>query len=189
MLLYWWYLWFKWIGCSAPELLEFMIICPGFCLTFYRKCCWPTSFHVRFLACIFYSHILWICYLYPLRLLCLFYSKAVIILFLLCSSLLTSFKSDLELKIMINRMQCSCWASPVFACEVYVPLLPSLGSPDSSVGKGSTCNAGDPGSIPGLGRSAGEGIGYPLKYSWAFLVAQLVKNLPAMWETWVQSLG
>ena len=43
--------------------------------------------------------------------------------------------------------------------------------------------------IPGLGRSAGEGIGYPLQYSWASLVAQLVKNPPAMWETWVQSLG
>ena len=43
--------------------------------------------------------------------------------------------------------------------------------------------------IPGLGRSAGEGIGYPLQYSWASLVAQLVKNLPAMWETWVRSLG
>ena len=42
--------------------------------------------------------------------------------------------------------------------------------------------------LPGLGRSAGEGIGYPLQYSWASLVAQLVKNLPAMWETWVQSL-
>ena len=61
--------------------------------------------------------------------------------------------------------------------------------PDSSVGKESTWNAGDPGSIPGLGISAGEGIGYPLQYSWASLVAQLVKNLPAMWETWVQSLG
>ena len=48
---------------------------------------------------------------------------------------------------------------------------------------------GDPGSIPGSGRSAGEWIGYPLQYSWAFLVAQLVKNPPAMWETWVQSLG
>ena len=60
---------------------------------------------------------------------------------------------------------------------------------DSSVGKESTCNAGDHGSIPGLGRSPGEGIGYPLQYSWAPLVAQLVKNLPAMWETWVQSLG
>ena len=57
--------------------------------------------------------------------------------------------------------------------------------PDSSVGKESTCNAGDPGSIPGSGRSTGEGIGYPLQYSWASLVAQLVKNLPAMWETWV----
>ena len=55
--------------------------------------------------------------------------------------------------------------------------------------KESTCNAGDHGSIPGLGRSPGEGIGYPLQYSWAPLVAQLVKNLPAMWETWVQSLG
>ena len=47
----------------------------------------------------------------------------------------------------------------------------------------------NPGLIPGLGRSAGEGIGYPLQYSWASLVAQLVKNLPAMQETWVQSLG
>ena len=53
----------------------------------------------------------------------------------------------------------------------------------------SACNAGDPGSIPGLGRSAGEGIGYPLQYCWASLGTQLVKNLPAMLETWVQSLG
>ena len=64
-----------------------------------------------------------------------------------------------------------------------------MGFPDSSVGKESTCNAGDPGLIPGLRRSAGECIGYPLQYSWASLVAQVVKNLPAMWETWVQSLG
>ena len=48
---------------------------------------------------------------------------------------------------------------------------------------------GDPGSIPGSGRSTGEEIGYSLQYSWASLVAQLVKNLPAVWETWVQSLG
>ena len=61
--------------------------------------------------------------------------------------------------------------------------------PDSLVGKESACNAGDPGSIPGSGRSAEEGIGYPLQYSWASLVAQLVKNLPIMWEIWVQSLG
>ena len=64
-----------------------------------------------------------------------------------------------------------------------------MGFPDSSVGKESACSAGDPSSIPGLGRSAGEGIGYPLQYSWASLVAQLLKNLPLMWETWVGSLG
>ena len=61
--------------------------------------------------------------------------------------------------------------------------------PHSSAGKESACNAGDPGSIPGSGRAAGEGIGHPLQYSWASLVVQLVKNLPAMWETWVLSLG
>ena len=43
--------------------------------------------------------------------------------------------------------------------------------------------------IPGLGRFGGEGVGYPLQYSWASLVAQLVKNLLTMWETWVQFLG
>ena len=68
-------------------------------------------------------------------------------------------------------------------------LLTHLGFPDSSVGKESACNAGDPGLIPGSERSAGEWIGYTLQYSWASLVAQLVKILPAMWETWVQSLG
>ena len=56
---------------------------------------------------------------------------------------------------------------------------------DSSVDKESTCNAGDPGLTPGSERSTGEGIGYPLQYSWASLVTQLVKNLPAMRETWV----
>ena len=55
--------------------------------------------------------------------------------------------------------------------------------------KESTCNAGDLGSIPASGSSPGEGIRYPLQYSWASLVAQMVKNLPAMQETWVQSLG
>ena len=58
----------------------------------------------------------------------------------------------------------------------------AMGFPHSSVGKESTCNAGDPSSIPGLGRFPGEGIGYPLQY-WASLVAQLAKNPPAMWET------
>ena len=62
------------------------------------------------------------------------------------------------------------------------------GFPNSSVGKESTSNAEDPGSIPGLGRSPREGIGYPFQYSWASLVAQLVKNLPTMRDTWVRSL-
>ena len=60
---------------------------------------------------------------------------------------------------------------------------------DSSVGEASSCNAGDPGSIPGSGRYAGEGIGYSFQYSWVSLVAQLVKNPLAMRETWVGSLG
>ena len=58
----------------------------------------------------------------------------------------------------------------------------------SSAGKESSCDAGDCCSIPGLGRSPGEGIGYPLQYSWASLVAQTVENLPTVWETWVLSL-
>ena len=80
----------------------------------------------------------------------------------------------------------------------------SLHNVSSSAGKESACNAGDPGSVPGrstpfdswkicwedlLGRSAGEGIGYSLQYSWSSLVAQLVKNPPAVWETWVRPLG
>ena len=60
-----------------------------------------------------------------------------------------------------------------------------VGFPHSSVAKESACNVGDPGSIPGLGRSTGEGIGYPH----ISLVAQLVKKPPAVWETWVRSLG
>ena len=61
----------------------------------------------------------------------------------------------------------------------------SFGFPDSSIGKESACNAGDPSSIPGSGRSPGERIGYRLQYSWASLAAQLIKNPPAMKETWV----
>ena len=66
--------------------------------------------------------------------------------------------------------------------------------PNSSAGKESACNAGDPNSVPGPGSSLGERIGYPFQYSWASLVAQLVKNFSspnptAMQETWVQSLG
>ena len=64
-----------------------------------------------------------------------------------------------------------------------------MGFPDSSAGRESACNAGDPGSIPGSGRSPGEGIGYPLQYSWASVIAQTVKYPPAMQETWVRSLA
>ena len=64
-----------------------------------------------------------------------------------------------------------------------------LGFPDSLVGQESACNEADPGSIPGSGRSPGEGIGYPLQYFGASLVAQLIKNLPAMQKSWVPSLG
>ena len=64
-----------------------------------------------------------------------------------------------------------------------------MGLSGSSADKEPACNAGDPGWIPGSGRSPGEGIGYPLQYSWASLVVQLLKNQPAMQETWVQSLG
>ena len=59
----------------------------------------------------------------------------------------------------------------------------AVGFPGGSAGKESPCNAGDPGLIPGLGRSPGEGIDYPLQYSWASVMTQLVKNPPAMQET------
>ena len=59
------------------------------------------------------------------------------------------------------------------------------GFPGSSAGKEFACNAGDPSVFPGLGRFPGEGIGYTLQYSWVSPVAQLVKNQPAMQETWV----
>ena len=64
-----------------------------------------------------------------------------------------------------------------------------MGFPGSSAGEESACNAGDLGLIPGSGRSPEEGIGYALQYSWAFLVAEMVKNPPAMQETLVQFLG
>ena len=64
-----------------------------------------------------------------------------------------------------------------------------MGFRDSSAGKESACNAGGPSLIPRSGRNPGEGIGYRLQYFWASLVAQMIKNPPAMWETWVRSLG
>ena len=78
---------------------------------------------------------------------------------------------------------------PYFPTQILKPLIMmshrldrsvfgSKGFPGSSAGKESTCNAGDPSSIPGSGRSTGEGIGYPLQYSWVSLVVQLVKTCP-----------
>ena len=64
-----------------------------------------------------------------------------------------------------------------------------LDFPGSSAGKESACNAKDPGLISWSGSSPGKGISNLLQYSWASLVAQIVKNLPEMWETWAQSLG
>ena len=69
-------------------------------------------------------------------------------------------------------------------CYIKIP-----GFPAGSAGKESACNTGDPGLILGSERFPGEGIGYPLQYSWALLVTQTVNNLPAMQETWVQSQG
>ena len=78
----------------------------------------------------------------------------------------------------------------VYVCMcIHIHTHTFMGFPGSSAGKESTCNAGDPGSIPGSGRSPWEGIGCSLQYSWASLEAQMVKNLPAMRETWVQSPG
>ena len=82
-----------------------------------------------------------------------------------------------------------CLASALASLPFDLKQNASLGFPDSSVGKESACNAGDPSSIPGSGISPGEGIGYPLQYFGASLVAQMVKNLPAMQETWVRSLA
>ena len=82
-----------------------------------------------------------------------------------------------------------CVCSVVPYCGINMYFAGYWGFPGSSASKESTCNAGDPSSIAGLRRSAAEGIGHPLQYSWASLVAQTVKNLPAMWETWVWSLG
>ena len=84
-----------------------------------------------------------------------------------------------------RRLQFDSWVRKMPWRRDRLPTLVFLGFPFGSTGKESTCNAGDLGSIPGLGRSPGEGIGYTLQYSWVSLVAQLVKNPPAMRETWV----
>jgi len=92
---------------------------------------------------------------------------------------------------LLSTFSITDFASSVSISSSYLPhlSLAKQGFPDSSVGKESAFNARDPSSIPGSGRSTGEGIGNPLQYSWAFLVTQLVKNPPAIRETWVRCLG
>ena len=80
-------------------------------------------------------------------------------------------------------------AHSMFPATLCFHLNPCMSFSSGSAGKESACNAEDPGSISELERSPGERIGYPLQYSWAFLLAQMVKNLPAMQKTLVQSLG
>ena len=96
---------------------------------------------------------------------------------------------DVPLFSTLLIFQAAAWALPSLSVphciwlDLYCVLYKGyckVGFPANSVGKKSVCNAGDPGSIPGSGRFAGEGIGYPLQCSWASLVAQIVKNLPAM---------
>ena len=92
----------------------------------------------------------------------------------------------------ISWLDTSYPKSPLYRCiwltQFWTGHMPRVGFSDSSVGKESAYNEGDTVSIPGWWRSVGEEIGYPLQYSWASLVAQLVKNPPAMQETWVRSL-
>ena len=82
----------------------------------------------------------------------------------------------------------TCWATVHGTARVGHNLV-SVDFPGGSDGKASAYNAGDPGSVPGSGRSPGEANGNPLQYSWTSLVAQTVKHLSTMRETWVRSLG
>ena len=92
-------------------------------------------------------------------------------------------------KMFLKLSKCltgTCWYCIIGELQIVLNTSRFLGS---SSGKESACNAGDSGSIPGSGRSPGEGIGCPLQYSWASLVTQLVKNPPAVRDTWVRSLS
>ena len=97
--------------------------------------------------------------------------------------------SPLQYSGLEHSMDCTVCGVAESDTTERLSLHPPILLPDSSVGKESACSAGDPGSIPGLRKSAGDGTGYPLQYSWGSLMAQLIKNLPTMGETWDQSLG
>ena len=102
-------------------------------------------------------------------------------------------EEKLSIKIWLVNLAKSKWGNSNVSVLNFFSLIITLflgrDFPHCSFCKEPACNAGDPGLIPGWGRSAGEGIGYPLQYSWASLVVQTVKNLPATRETWVRSLG
>ena len=111
-------------------------------------------------------------------------------------------KSEITWKWIIYMHVCVCvqnhqnLGTEKFYYEIFKKVIPfiypfisNMGFPGNSAGKESACNARDPSLISGSRRSPGEGIGYLLHYSWASLVVQMVKNLPAMWEIWVWSLG
>ena len=108
-------------------------------------------------------------------------------------NLATKLPPEMKCEVYVEAFFFCLWTSNrtclIFQRHIYSASWSDFGFPDSSVGKKSTCNAGDPSLIPGLGKSTGEGIGYPRQVCWASLVAQLVKNLPVMRETWVRSLG
>ena len=96
--------------------------------------------------------------------------------------------SSSRIHLQCRRPRFDPWVGKIPWRREKLPTPVFLGFPGGSAGQESACNAGDLGVIPALGRSPGEGNGYPLQYSWVSLVAQLVKNPPAMRETWVQSL-
>ena len=147
-------------------------------------------------SCSFMFNSLWLCGLQPARLLCPWNSPGkntgVSCYFLLqgifpiqesnmCLLHLLHWRADsLPLTLPEKLLHVVCaYVIP------NVPIYPPTPSPHNSAGKESACNAGDPGQSPVLERSDGEEIGYPFQYSWASLVAWIVKNSPAMWETWV----
>ena len=90
-----------------------------------------------------------------------------------------------EFKFIVHRVP----LFRLFFYFIYHFLISLLGFPDSSAEKKSSCKAGDPGLILGSGSSPGEWVGYTFQSSWASLVAQTVKNPPAMWDTWIRHLS
>ena len=96
----------------------------------------------------------------------------------------TDYLIILNLDCLIRNTQRKCYCPHKTNAELNEVIYEKC-FPDSSVGKESACNAGDPSSIPGSGRSTGKRMNYPLQYSSTALVAQLVKSPPATWETWV----